>query len=134
MKTITRLGTFDDILASAPEDVRKICRALRALIRELHADCTEVPRAGEKAAAYGFGEKKMPEACAYIMPQSIYANLGFFHGATIAKSNPSLEGTGAKLRHIKIRDVKSAKAPETMEALLDAIAERKAALGLKNRS
>ncbi len=130
MNTITTRGTVDDVLASSPDDVRRICLALRTLILELHPDCTEVPRSGERTVAYGFGEKKMSEAYAYIMPQKTYANLGFYHGASLAESHPSLEGTGARLRHIKVRDIVSATSPDTRQVLLDSMAERKAALGL----
>jgi hypothetical protein len=47
----------------------------------------------------------------------------------IAEANPKLEGTGAKLRHIKVQDLESAKSSEIRKALLDSIAERRAALG-----
>jgi len=129
MRTITRLGTFEDVLSGSSEEVSKICRALRALIRELHPEAVEVPRPGEPSVAYGFGEKKMSEAYAYIMPQKAHANLGFYHGVNIEASNPSLEGSGKQLRHIKVRLVESARSPELRKALLDSIAERKAALG-----
>ena len=76
MNTITRLGTFDNVVKGSPNDVSEICWALRSLISELHPDCVEVPRPGEPSAAYGYGEKKMSEAYAYIMPQKTYANLG----------------------------------------------------------
>ncbi|WP_158219484.1 DUF1801 domain-containing protein [Synechococcus sp. BO 8801] len=130
MKSINRLGTFEDVLASAPQDVRLICQALRALIQELHPDSIEVPRPGEPSVAYGFGEKKMSEAYAYIMPQKSYANLGFYHGASIADSHPVLEGTGARLRHIKIRTIEAVRSPATVKVLQDSIAERRTALGL----
>ncbi len=58
MNSMTRLGTFDDVVKGAPKDVGKICWALRSLISELHPDCTEVPSPGEPSAAYGYGEKK----------------------------------------------------------------------------
>lgn len=125
----THLGSFDDVLADATPAVRAICHALRSLIDELHPDCVEVPRRGERAAAYGYGEKKMSEAYAYIMPQKTYANLGFFHGATLLAANPSLAGTGAKLRHLQVRDLAFVRSPEVRRALRDAIAERGAALG-----
>ena len=90
MKTVNRLGTFDDVLATSSEEVVDICRALRKLIRELHPNCVEVPRPGEPSSAYGFGEKKMSDAYAYIMPQKTYANLGFYHGANIEEECPFL--------------------------------------------
>jgi len=133
MKTIERLGTFDDVLADATPEAAKICLALCEIIVALHPDCVEVPRPGERSSAYGFGEKKMSEAYAYIMPQSEYANLGFYHGANILPGNTSLEGTGKKLRHIKVRSVEAAHAPEVRKALNDAIQERQDELGIANR-
>jgi hypothetical protein len=130
MRSLTRLGTFEEVLAPANPEVRAICRALRALIEELHPDVVEVPRPGEPSAAYGFGEKKMSEAYAYLMPQKTYANLGFYHGATLAPTHPALEGTGAKLRHLKLRSLDVVRSPQTVQALRDAIAERRTALGL----
>jgi hypothetical protein len=130
MNTITTLGTVDDVLVAAPEEVRPLCLALRALIAELHPNATEVPRKGERTLAYGFGEKKMSEAYAYIMPQKAYVNLGFFHGASLVPLHPELEGTGAKLRHIKVRSLEAATSPEIRQVLQDAMAERRAALVL----
>ncbi len=75
----------------------------------------------------------MSEAYAYIMPQAEYANLGFFHGVNILLGNPSLEGTGKKLRHIKVRSEVAANSPEVRKALIDAIQERRDALGITNR-
>lgn len=133
MKTLTRLGTFDDVLADATPEVAKICLDLREVIGALHPDCVEVPRPGEHSSSYGFGEKKMSESYAYIMPQSEHANLGFYYGVNILPGNPSLEGTGKKLRHIKVRSEEVAHSPEVRKALIDAIQERKDALGVTNR-
>jgi hypothetical protein len=130
MNTITRLGTFDDVVKGSPNDVSEICWTLRSLISELHPDCVEVPRPGEPSAAYGYGEKKMSEAYAYIMPQKTYANLGFYHGANIESEYPFLEGTGKKLRHIKVQDLKMVKSAEIENVLLAAMRERRNALGL----
>ena len=82
--------------------------------------------------AYGFGEKKMSEAYAYIMPKKSYVNLGFFHGASLVSLYAGLEGTGAKLRHIKVRSLEAATSSELRQVLLDAMAERRAALGVDN--
>jgi hypothetical protein len=133
MRTITTLGTFEDVLASAPEEVRPIGLALRPLIAELHHDATEVPRQGERSVAYGYGEKKMSEAYAYLMPQKTYVNLGFFHGASLTHLHPALEGTGARLRHIKVRSLEAAASAEIRHVLLEAMAERRVALGLGHR-
>lgn len=130
MNTITRMGTFDAVVKGATKDVGEICWALRALIAGLHPDSLEVPRPGEPSSAYGFGEKKMSEAYAYIMPQKTHANLGFYHGAAIARQHPLLEGTGKSLRHVKVRSVAIAQSEEIKAVLLAAIEERRTALGL----
>lgn len=132
MNTITSLGTVDDVLATAPEELRPICLAIKALIAELHPDATEVPRKGERTLAYGFGEKKMSEAYAYIMPQKSYVNLGFFRGDSLVSLHAGLEGTGAKFRHIKVRSLEATTSTELRQVLLDAMAERRTALGLGN--
>lgn len=130
MNTITRMGTFEEVMKGASKDVGDTCWALRALISELHPDSTEVPRPGEPSAAYGYGEKKMSEAYAYIMPQKAYANLGFYHGASIASTDSLLEGTGKTLRHIKVRTVEMAQSDAIKAVLLAAMEERRTALGL----
>ncbi len=99
-------------------------------IADIHPGAIEVPRAGEPSAAYGYGEKKMSEAYAYIMPQKTYANLGFHHGASLACTGSLLEGTGKTLCHIKVRDVAKAQSDDVKAVLLAAMQERRTALGL----
>jgi len=65
----------------------------------------------------------MSEAYAYIMPQKTYANRGFYHSASIADLHPALEGTGARLRHIKIRTIEAVRSPATVKALQDSMAK-----------
>jgi hypothetical protein len=130
MNTITRLGTFDDVVKESTVDVRKICWALRTLIENLHPGCIEVPRPGEPSAAYGYGEKKMSEAYAYIMPQKTYVNLGFYHGASLESPDSILQGTGKNLRHIKVLNTAMAQSAEIRAMLLAAMEERRNALGL----
>lgn len=130
MKTITRLGTLDDILGNTSPEIAKICCELRDVIVQIHPDCTEVPRPGEPSLAYGFGEKKMTEAYAYIIPTTNYVNLGFYHGAQLADRYSNLEGTGKRLRHIKIRTLTDAKSSGVRDILQEAMAERRLALGL----
>ena len=130
MKTVTRLGTFEDVLAGKPEEIQAIAKSLRDVIITVHPDCVEVPRPGEPSAAYGVGEKKMREAYAYIMPQKSHVNLGFFHGVTLSDFEDQLEGSGKRLRHIKIHSVEEANRPVVQKILQAAIQERKRALNI----
>jgi hypothetical protein len=67
--SITRLGTFDDLVRGRPAEIAALAWHLRDLIGAVHPDVVEVPRTGEGVAAYGWGEKKMSESYAYIAPQ-----------------------------------------------------------------
>lgn len=127
MKTITRLGTFKDVLAGKPQEIQSIARRLREIIMTIHQDCVEVPRPGEHSAAYGLGEKKMSEAYAYIMPQGPYVNLGFFHGVELKDYESLLEGSGKRLRHIKIYSIEESNSPVIEKIIKAALQERKTA-------
>ena len=130
MQTDTRLGTFEEVIVNANDNIKVIAVALRDLVIKLDADTYEVPRPGEKAASYGVGPKKMSEAYVYIMPLKDSVNLGFFHGANLNDPKGLLEGTGAKMRHVKIRLLTDIKNAEITALIRAAIRERKTALKL----
>lgn len=103
MESIERLGTFEEIVGDRPPEIADLARRLRALVAQVHPDVVEVPRTGEGVAAYGWGEKKMSESYAYIAPQRDWVNLGFYHGAMLDDPLGIVEGTGARIRHVKVR-------------------------------
>jgi hypothetical protein len=47
----------------------------------------------------------------YIAPQNGYVNLGFFFGVGMADPTSLLEGSGKRMRHVKIRTVLAAHNP-----------------------
>lgn len=98
------LGTIDEVFGKASATTLPIIIAAHKYLIELNPDAVIVPRRGEKSIAYGIGVKKMSEAYCYLIPFKDYVNLGFFHGASIDIEG-ILEGSGAKLRHIKIRSL-----------------------------
>jgi hypothetical protein len=118
-------GTFNDIVVSAGPELRPICESLRRLIVSLHKDFVEVVWPRQRIASFGVGPKKMTEHYAYIAVLSSHVNLGFYHGASLTDPSGLLEGTGKNLRHIKLRDVVSAKRPAISALLRAAIADRK---------
>ena len=124
----TKIGQFRDLLQLAGEPLRPVMESVRALIFEIHPDACEVVRLGEKAASYGCGPRKMIDGYAYIMPFRSWVNLGFFQGASLIDPQGLLQGTGARLRHIKLRTVDDAEHPGVRALVEEASAERKAAL------
>ena len=123
----TDIGQFSDLLQLASEPLRPLVESVRALIVEIHPDACEVVRLGEKAASYGCGPRKMIDGYAYIMPFRSWVSLGFFQGASLIDPQGLLEGTGAKLRHVKLWTVAETEQPGVRALVEEAYAERKAA-------
>ncbi len=126
---VSKDSSFDDLLKLGQPAQQACMRRLRALILDLHPDACEVVRLGERAATYGVGPKKMSEGYAYIMPHTEWVNLGFFRGADLPDPAAVLEGTGAKLRHVKIRSLADIERAPIRALLVAALKERRVALG-----
>lgn len=124
-----QLGTFEELLALTPPAYRPLMQHVRQLILQLHPEASEVVRLGDRAATYGLGPKKMLEGYAYLMPQAAWVNLGFYQGAVLPDPTQILEGTGAKLRHVKLRTQAEAERANIQALLKAARAERQKTLG-----
>ena len=125
---MAQLGTFDDLLELTPEALRPVAAALRDTVLRLHPEAVEVVRLGDKAATYGLGPRKMIDGYAYIMPHAKWVNLGFYKGADLNDPKDLLEGTGAKLRHIKMRSIDDTEREGVEDLILAALTERRKAL------
>lgn len=132
MSSKARLGSFEDLLNEKAENetIRTIALTLRKIILIDYPEAVEVVRLGDGAACYGVGPKKMSEAHVYIMPKTKYVNLGFFHGSNMPDPQNLLEGSGKKMRHIKIQTTQQTQKPEIKTIISEALKERKLALGL----
>lgn len=124
---MTRFGSFDELLAITEEDLRPLATALRTLIRELDPHTVEVVRLGDRAATYGVGPKKMSEGYAYILPYASWVNLGFYCGTDLPDPAGLLEGTGARMRHVKIRQMDQIGDPSIRRLIEAAVEERRSA-------
>ena len=126
----TRFGRFDDLLQLTGEPLRPVAERLRAIVLEVDPTACEVVRLGDRAATYGVGPRKMIEGYAYLMPHRAWVNLGFFQGASLDDPRKLLEGTGARMRHLKVRSVADAERDGIRELIAAALAERRSALNL----
>jgi hypothetical protein len=124
----TRFGTFDELMAESEAALRPVATVLRQLVLEIQPDAVEVVRLGDRAATYGLGPRKMSEGYCYVLPYTRWVNLGFFQGAQLPDPEGLLEGTGAKLRHVKVRSVEAAATPAVRALVEAALAERRALL------
>lgn len=123
-------GTFDELIDGVTAEWAAVARQLRALVLAVHPEAVEVVRLGDNAASYGVGPKKMSEAYCYVMVQKSWVNLGFYYGTAVPDPAGLLEGTGKRLRHVKVRSPAEAQQPALRALVAAALAERRAALGL----
>ena len=125
----TRFGTFDELMSESEETLRPIASRLREIVLEVHPEAVEVVRLGDRAATYGLGPKKMSEGYCYVLPYKQWVNLGFYQGVGLPDPDSLLEGTGSKLRHVKVRSPEAAEQPALRMIIEAALAERRDALG-----
>ena len=130
MKTIGTHGAFEDAIQGSNPEVQLIARRLRELIIEIYPDVVEVPWPKQRIVGYGVGPKKMTEHFCYIGALSNRVNLGFFYGAELSDPAGLMEGTGKRLRHVKVRSVEQAEQTSIRDLLQLSIEERKEDLGL----
>ena len=119
---------FDDLIAQQP--FNELGHWLKSEILKRVPDATELVWPKQNIASYGFGPKKMSEHFVYIGFFKQHVNLEFYYGADLPDQKGLLQGTGKKLRHIKLVDLKEAKAQAIWRLVDSAIQERRSFLGL----
>ena len=131
MKTVDTHGSFDEALSGSSSQVEEIARRLKDLIIDVYPDVVEVPWPKQRIIGYGVGPKKMSEHFCYIGVHREHVNLGFYFGADLPDPKGLLEGTGRKLRHVKVREVEEIAQPALYDILQSSLEERIKALALK---
>lgn len=102
---------------------------LRELVRSIDPHVCEIVRLGDRAITFGLGPKKISEGYAFILPYTNWVNLGFYRGVDLPDPMKLLEGSGAKMRHIKMDSVSACERDGVADLVRAALAERASALG-----
>jgi hypothetical protein len=102
-------AAFKDLLSAKSKLHAEIGVVLHDLILDVLLDAFESVWPKQNIASYGIGPKKMSEHFVYIAFYRDHVNLGFYQGAEMQDPDRLLEGTGAGLRHIKIKDMANIK-------------------------
>jgi hypothetical protein len=92
--------SVQELYPGAADEVRAIIEEVRAIVRAQLPDAHEVYYHG--ALGYGPNDSYI-DRILYISAQKGYANLGFFYGTHLADPSHLLEGSGKRMRHVKIR-------------------------------
>lgn len=104
------LDPFEAFFAGYTPDVRAISRELRAMVKGGMPEANEVLFARHNHIGYLFTESMRDRVC-YICPLKDYVRLGFDYGGHLADPERILEGTGKRMRHVKVRTLKEADNP-----------------------
>ena len=99
------------LLAEHPPEQQAIEHALRATIRREFPAAVEQVDFGNKLIAFGRSMKMRGLLFALIAHKS-WVNLQLADGAELPDPNGLIEGTGKRIRHVKIRSVEAATSPE----------------------
>lgn len=109
--------TIDDLFPTATEAVRDILTHVRRLVRDAVPEATEIFYHG----ALGYGATRSgADRILYVAPQNGYVNLGFFFGAGVADPSGVLEGSGKRMRHVKIRTTLAVQNPALIPMIQEA--------------
>lgn len=101
----------DDLLRAYSPEVRNLALAVREQIRAMLPYFNEKVYPGWKVILCSVDGSMKRGVCA-VSPQRHYVNLIFYRGADIDDPDGILEGTGKKVRHIKITDAAQIRKPE----------------------
>ena len=123
----TNFGTFEELLDITPDQLKPLVIELKKIILDIDPQAVEVVRLGDRAATYGTGPQKMKQGYVYVLPHKSWVNLGFFRGVELSDKNGLLEGTGKKMRHIKLHTVEQVNDAGIRQLIQLAVQERKTA-------
>jgi hypothetical protein len=95
------MDDFEKLLVTNKPEAQALALELRKLIRHLLPKAKEKIYPGWGVADYGFAETG--RGFLSIGPQKSYVNLYFMDGSELADPAGLLEGSGKRMRHVKIR-------------------------------
>lgn len=97
-----KYASWDENLASHTLEVQGAARALEAVIREALPDVVVQYDPGNGLLAFG-RSMKMRDLLFALIPHAGWVNLQLADGALLPNPDGLIEGTGKKIRHIKVR-------------------------------
>lgn len=109
----------NEFLSSYAPDVRDLAARTHALIQDLVPDAIEKVHTGWKNIGYSTGSGKQDQFC-YITPQKSDVRLGFNEGTELSDPGAHLQGTGKKMRHVKIRSGAELESPDLHRLIAEA--------------
>ncbi len=111
-----KFATWDENLASHTPDLQAAAGALEATIREELPEVVEQYDPGNGLLAFG-RSMQMRDLLFALIPHGRWVNLQLADGALLPNPDGLIEGTGKKIRHIKVRTAEAARDPRVLAAI-----------------
>jgi len=102
---------FDGFLDAGPPAIAAIARAVRESVLAGAPNAVETFDPADRLLAFGTGGGSRRDFWFAIIPHSAHVNLQLADGADLANPDGRIEGTGKRVRHVKVRSVEDARAP-----------------------
>jgi Domain of unknown function (DU1801) len=109
---------FAKLLADKAPEVAATARAVRAAVKAALPDAVEQIDFGNGLLALG-RSRAMRDLLFAIIPHKAHVNLQLADGADLPNPDGSIEGTGKRIRHVKVRSVEAASSA-AVHAAIDA--------------
>ena len=114
---------FDRHLAATAPDVAEIARALRQTVLAGFPDAVETFDPADGLLAIGTG-RSMRDFRFAIIPHKAHVNLQLADGVDLPNPDGRIEGTGKRVRNVKVRSVEDASAQWVRDAVVAQVAHR----------
>ncbi len=107
---------LDELLSVTSPEMAAVARELRAVVAAALPDGTEQVDLGNRLLAIG-RSMKMRDLLFAIIPHSAHVNLQLADGIDLPNSDGLIEGTGKRIRHIKVRSIEAARSAPVRAAI-----------------
>ena len=114
---------FDRYLEEKRPAVAAIARSLRATVLAWFPDAVETFDPADGLLAIGRGPS-IRQSCFAIIPHSAHVNLQLADGVDLPNPDGRIEGTGKRVRHIRIRSEDDARSVPVRQAIADQVSAR----------
>ncbi|MFL5724958.1 MAG: hypothetical protein ACJ765_04220 [Chloroflexota bacterium] len=125
MPHVERLGApgpteadFETLLADRTPEIAEIARAVRGVLADAFPEAVEQVDFGNRLLAVG-KSMAMRDLAFAIIPHGGHVNLQLPDGVDLPDPDRLIEGTGKRIRHVKVRSVEAASSP-ALRAIIDA--------------
>ena len=107
---------FERILEGNAPEVVAMAHPLREAVKAAMPDVVEQVDFGNGLLAFG-RSMAMRDLLFAIIPHKSHVNLQLADGADLPNPDGSIEGTGKRIRHVKVRSVEAASSPAVRTAI-----------------